>query len=88
MRRRVKDVVYASHAEYIDPADCGSTVGYSISSRRHLNAVMDLADCSHKITWNFENENSAVAKIDKAIAILVKFKADFVAARKKFGKNK
>lgn len=82
--KRLAAKVYASRVEYVDPADCGSTIGYRIHGRRYLSADVELSDCNRMINWYFNNEDGGLAKIDRAIEILIAFRNDFVKARKTF----
>jgi hypothetical protein len=88
MARRRRYII-ASRAEHIDPADCGSIVSYRIRRGYHgLQADIDLTDCDRKISWYFNNDVESVKKIDKAIEILSRFRAEFVTARAKLRKKK
>lgn len=84
-----KTTVYASHGVYLDPADCDSTIMYSITGGRRLNGSINLSDCNRKIVWYFGgyDTNNPVAKINAAIDALTKFKLDFISARDKFKKR-
>ena len=80
MRR--KREVLASRIDFIDAYDCGSTVGYSIRNGRHgLSGAIYLTDCNRKIDWYFSDKDAGIAKIDKAIEILVEFRNNFKAAK-------
>lgn len=82
--RNKKNVEIASRIEYIDPACCDSTVGFTIiKGRRGMRGNVDLTDCNRKIQWYFSNDIDSVRKIDKAISILQSFRTTFVGARKK-----
>lgn len=71
---------------FIDPASCGSSVGYHITTSEHepngkpkvysVNAVVVLADCGHKIDWTFYDECDC-EKIDAAIEMLQEFRRKF-----------
>jgi hypothetical protein len=83
----------AASIDYIDPADCGSTVGYKLltsttySSGKSLPSFygeIDLTDCSRKICWQFNNNEHALEKINHAITMLTNFKKEFVKAQKKY----
>lgn len=82
MRRRQS---LASKIEFLDPADCGSTVGYVIVRSRHgLSGEVTLSDCNRKIEWYFSPRNAlAVQKIDRAVAILTEFRDQFTRAIKR-----
>lgn len=86
-----KDRLHASEIMFIDPLDCGSTVGYHITTTgaytRYFEGTVDLTDCNRKVTWEF-NEKTSPEKIDNAIKILTNFKKEFAKARKVFLKEK
>lgn len=75
---------------FIDPENCGSSVGYYISTSEYtpkdkkteysLSATVVLADCSHKIDWGFGIED--VEKIDAAIAMLQEFRKKYLETEK------
>lgn len=72
----------ASDIVMLDPLDCGSSIGYSVSTSRHgLNGEIELTDCNRKIQWYFGDEASSIAKIDRAIRLMTDFRAAFVKAR-------
>jgi hypothetical protein len=77
MRRKLEAL--GSRIEYIDPADCGSTIGFSIVRGRRLSATIDLADCTHKIQWYFYGTEDGVSKIDRAISVLEDFRVQWLA---------
>jgi hypothetical protein len=88
----------ASEIVYIAPTNCGSTVGYTIKSQKNYDsdtkgyypsfyASIDLTDCSRKISWQFENTEESLAKINRTIEILTSFKKEFVNAQKKYPKR-
>lgn len=81
-----KFVVHVTRAEYLDPGQCDSMVGYSITSRTRLNASMDLSDCNRKISWYFSSSYGAdpLKKIDKILEIMTSFRQELVDAKKKF----
>ena len=77
----IKRHLYASETAYIDPLDCGSTVGYRLrKGRRGVTATVDISDCNRKIEWYFSNDPDSVAKISKAIEILQNFQKQFLKA--------
>ena len=87
MNRNRKTVVYASKINFLSPQDCDSTLGYVITSRRRLNANMQLADCSRKIAWYFEgndDDDDPIKKIDNILEIMNAFRADYLAASKRY----
>ena len=71
---------------FIDPENCGSSVGYYITisdytpkdkpTKYSMSANVVFADCSHKIDWNFDSEG--VDKIDEAIRMLVEFRKKYL----------
>lgn len=76
---------------YLDPSECGSEVGYYITTSDYtdkktgkteysINATVSLADCNRKIDWSFHSE--AVDKIDEAIAMLQEFRKKYLTAKK------
>jgi hypothetical protein len=81
--------VYAADSVYIDPIDCDSTVSYKVVGHKsYLEAAVTLADCSHKIQWNFSNTEDALGKVDLAIGMLTAFRRAFVKARKDYKPKK
>lgn len=70
----------AKNIDYIDPLECDSTVGYTITRGRRLSANVNLTDCNRHITWYFNADKSAIPKIDRAISLLTEFKDEFKAA--------
>jgi hypothetical protein len=81
--------LYASAISYLDPADCGSSVGFRIhlEGTSYLEAVVNLSDCSRTVSW-YLNSDSAIQKIDTAIRILQEFKREYVKARKDVDRSK
>jgi hypothetical protein len=80
---RIIRKLIASEIAYLDPLDCGSTVGYAINKGRHgLHGNIDLSDCNRHITWYFGNNKSSLNKIDKAVELLTNFKNEFAKAQK------
>ena len=75
---------------FIDPEDCGSSVGYYIvineytpkdkSTTYSISATMVLTDCSHKIDWSFNSDD--VDKIDTAIRMLQEFRKKYLETEK------
>ena len=84
MKKRTRKLL-ASEIVMIDPMDCGSSVAYTLrrNSRNHMSGEIDLADCSRKIQWYFGDQDSDLAKIDRAIAVLNNFRAAFIKAKGK-----
>lgn len=79
---------------FIDPEECGSSVGYYICINEYtpkdkptqygLSATVVLADCAHKIDWSFQKDS--VDKIDTAIQMLQEFRKKYVEAEKMVSK--
>ena len=80
---------------FIDPENCGSSVGYYITIDEHhntkedkteysLSATVVLTDCSHKIDWGFSSRVETVdtCKIDAAIGMLQEFRKKCVETTK------
>jgi hypothetical protein len=77
---------------FIDPKNCGSSVGYYITISEYenkkekkiehnLTGIVVLADCSHKIDWAFDGvDNDQIEKIDAAIGLLQDFRKQYRAA--------
>jgi hypothetical protein len=85
MRPKYKRVVYAEKAKYLDPLHCGSFIGYRIKSPWNGNGVegiIDLSDCSRKIEWSFDDNETRLQKIGNAIDMLLSFKEDLIRAIK------
>ena len=80
-----KAKLYASEIVYLDPLGCGSTIGYRIGKGRrgHYWGDVELTDCDKRITWYFSKDRRAVAKIDKAIEILSRFREAFIKAHRR-----
>jgi len=71
----------ASDSTYLDPLNCDSTISYKIiNGPRRTWGNVQLADCTRKIEWYFRT-NEPLEKIDRAIAILEKFRKDLAVAR-------
>lgn len=88
-----KDIekVYASNVKYIDPAGCGSTVGYRIYGTHdkdhtysYAYADVEIADCGRKVSWSFDFDEffDGLQKIETAILMLHEFKNEFMKAAK------
>ena len=78
MPRRIRTLIKAD-IRYIDPLNCGSTIGYNIiAGRRGVYADVDMTDCNRKITWNFAQRDgdAVLAKIDQAITMLQEFRVE------------
>lgn len=79
---------------FIDPQVCGSSIGYYITIDEYkpkdkpveysLSSTVVLADCSHKLVWNFSEGD--VEKIDAAIYMLQEFRKKFLETEKLLAK--
>ena len=82
---------------FIDPENCGSSVGYYITIGEYHNTKQDkdvhslsatvvLTDCNHKIDWCFsgngETDKIDTAKIDTAISMLQEFRKKYIETEK------
>lgn len=67
---------------YIDPLNCGSTVGYNIiDGRSGIYADLDFTDCNRKVNWGFSiRGQNPLAKIDAAIGMLIEFRSELDTA--------
>lgn len=75
-------MIKQQNSVFIDPENCGSSVGYYITISEYtpkdkpaeysISSSIVLADCSHKIDWSFSRGD--VDKIDAAICMLVEFR--------------
>ena len=86
--------LFKAEVDFIDPQECGSTVGYKINSHyssykkkknHYAYGTIFLTDCTRKIEWDLAQSNDgkdAVDKIDKAIEILTRAKSAIIAANK------
>lgn len=74
---RNKRKVLQAEIQYLDPLNCGSTLGYNIIlGRRGLYGDVDITDCNRKVTWNFSARDvNPLGKIDAAIGLLVRFRS-------------
>lgn len=76
---------------FIDPENCGSSVGYYITVIEYtpkdkpieytIQATVVLADCTHKLDWSFGGEGS-VEKLDRALSILQEFRKKYIEVDK------
>ena len=78
---------------FIDPENCGSSVGYYITVNEYtpkdkpkpieysISATVVLTDCTHKLDWSFIEEDS-IDKIDSAIAMLQEFRKKYIEVEK------
>jgi len=79
---------------FIDPENCGSSVGYYINVSEYENkehkvtysllASVVLGDCSHRIDWSFGNED--LEKVDAAINMLQEFRKKYIETEKTVAK--
>jgi hypothetical protein len=82
--------VIQQNSVFIDPENCGSSVGYYITVSEYtpkdkpieysISSTVVLADCSHKIDWNFSG--GGVSKIDEAIKMLQEFRKKYIETEK------
>lgn len=82
--RRRKAKLLDQRLIYIDPLDCHSAIGYTISTTDYggFRAQVELTDCNRKINWEFDNCNkldhaSGIAKIDRVVDILLAFRNSY-----------
>lgn len=82
----MKEELYGTGHTFLDPADCGSMIAYSIHQTTYepseLEANVVLSDCNRMINWSFDKNDDSVEKIDNAINILIAFRKDLLKARK------
>lgn len=83
-------IVHVARAEYLEPSDCDSVIGYKITTRGRLSASMCLSDCNRKIDWYFDTYRGSdpLKKIDKLLSIVTTFRKDFIEAKDKFARRK
>jgi hypothetical protein len=84
------DIMTHQNSIFIDPENCGSSVGYYIyideyspkdkPTRHSITASVVLADCSHRIDWTFGAGN--LEKIDAAIHMLQEFRKKYIETEK------
>jgi hypothetical protein len=79
---------------FIDPSDCGSEVGYYITTSEYtdkktqkteysMSATVMLSDCARKIDWSFRPDTEdSVDKIDAAISMLQEFRKKYITTMK------
>ena len=90
MRRKPKPPVnYSNDIRFIDPAAAGSHVGYIVGRTGYgrFDAEVTLGDCDRKVKWDFGGNDAAsyksnLLKLDKAIQMLMQFRANYIAGRK------
>jgi len=71
----------AANSVQLDPACCGSMIGYSISlNGASLCGSINLTDCNHMICWGFGDYEGGIEKVDAAISILSEFRKHYVKA--------
>lgn len=74
---------------FIDPENCGSSIGYYIHIDEYapkdkpiqysIAATVVLADCSHKLDWTFGDD--AEDKIDAAFDMLKEFRKKYIETK-------
>jgi hypothetical protein len=84
--------LFKAEIDFIDAMECGSTVGYKVSThyasykkKHYAYGTVYLTDCGRKIEWELPQANEgkgAVDKINKAIQILTRAKNALIAANK------
>ena len=74
---RKKPKLLDHQLQYIDPVDCHSMVGYTLSTTDYggLRCTVDLGSCDRRIAWEFDSSNDndyerSKVKIANAIAVL------------------
>lgn len=90
LRDGAKIMLKQQNNVFIDPETCGSSIGYYITVGEYtpkdkpvkysMSANIVLTDCSHKLDWNFAEEQ--VEKIDSAIAMLQEFRKKYLETEK------
>jgi hypothetical protein len=85
-----KTMITQQNNVFIDPQNCGSSVGYYIAVDEYkpkdkstiysVRASVVLTDCSHKIDWCFSADS--VEKIDNAISMLQEFRKKYIEIEK------
>jgi len=87
---KYKEILMGSDVVYIDPVDCGSTVGYRIkisgTEQMVAGADVELSDCNRTINWSFYGK-TPLKKIDAAIEALTKFRNSYAVVLKKYAKK-
>ena len=77
---------------FIDPENCGSSVGYYLGISEYTDkkagktthsifANVVLTDCTRRIDWSF-NDNDGLSKIDAAIKLLQEFRKKYADTEK------
>jgi hypothetical protein len=83
-------IKYQNHV-YISPEDCGSGVGYHITTSEwkdqktgkteySLSASVKLSDCNRMIDWDFRDDGEE--KINSAISMLQEFRKKYLDTKK------
>ena len=88
-----KPKVLATKVEFIEPLNCGSTVGYKIidddyEDHSYFSSSIQLTDCSRMISWDVSVDSNGVAKLDNAIRILTEAREELSKAAAKLAKLK
>ena len=78
-RRKKVPKVIATNSAYLDPLYCDSTISYKIIDGSRVWGSAQLADCSRKIEWYF-NDKEPIEKIERAISMLEQFRDELNAA--------
>lgn len=86
-RIRRKPSVIVATPNFIDPADCNSTVSYKIINGRrgYVWGSVVLSDCNRSIEWYFSagtSRGGSTEKIDNAIQALQAFREAWADANK------
>ena len=90
MKREAK--VLESAVVYIDPAQCASRIGFRIRTgyKDRVIGELELTSCDRMISWNMDDGtySQQLAKLDAAIAMLIRARAAWVTHAKRPGKRK
>lgn len=75
---KYREELLDANIKYIDPLDCGSTVGYRIFLKGNqgegkVSAEVDIADCGRTVSWSFYGDD-IMEKIDNALELLTSFR--------------
>jgi hypothetical protein len=92
VRRILWRMITQQNSVFIDPENCGSSIGYYITTNEYapkdkpvvysISATVVLADCSHKIDWSFGGPEGTVDKVDAAIHMLQEFRKKYLETEK------
>jgi hypothetical protein len=85
--------IFKSAVEFIDPASCGSTVGYKVIIQKStynggtsVFGSIELSDCNRRISWDINSDDGgleAVDKISNAIRLLTDAKQAVIMANRR-----